>query len=56
LPYYILLDAKGENRSIVVTLLKFDTPINEVLENGTITADKLEVSVRRYEFMITQYH
>lgn len=32
----------GENGPIVVTLFKYDTPMNEVSENGTITADKLE--------------
>jgi hypothetical protein len=39
---HIHLGAKGENGPIVVTLFKFDTPMNEVSENGTITADKLE--------------
>jgi CHRD domain len=34
--------AKGENGPVVVTLFKYDTPMNQVLENGTITADKLE--------------
>jgi hypothetical protein len=34
--------AKGENGPVVVTLFKYDTPMNEVSENGTITADKLE--------------
>jgi hypothetical protein len=33
--------AKGENGPVVVTF-KYDTPMNEVSENGTITADKLE--------------
>jgi hypothetical protein len=32
----------GENGPIVVTLFKYDTPMNEVSENGTITVDKLE--------------
>jgi hypothetical protein len=32
----------GENGPIVVTLFKYDTPMNEVSENGIITADKLE--------------
>jgi hypothetical protein len=32
----------GENGPVVVTLFKYDTPMNEVSENGTITADKLE--------------
>jgi hypothetical protein len=31
-----------ENGPIVVTLFKYNTPMNEVSENGTITADKLE--------------
>jgi hypothetical protein len=39
---HIHLGAKGENGPIVVTLFKYDTPMNEVSENGTITADKLE--------------
>ena len=33
---------KGKNGDVVVTLFKFETPKNEVSENGTITADKLE--------------
>ena len=32
----------GENGPIVVTLFKYDSPMNEVSETGTITADKLE--------------
>ncbi len=32
---------KGKNGDVVVTLFKFDSPQNEVSENGTITADKL---------------
>jgi CHRD domain len=39
---HIHLGAKGENGPIVVTLFKYDTPMNMVSENGTITADKLE--------------
>jgi hypothetical protein len=39
---HIHLGAKGENGPIVVTLFKYDTPMNEVSDNGTITADKLE--------------
>ena len=39
---HIHLGAIGENGPIVVTLFKYDTPMNEVSENGTITADKLE--------------
>jgi CHRD domain len=34
--------AKGENGPVVVTLFKYDTPMNQVSENGTIKADKLE--------------
>jgi len=32
----------GENGPIVATLFKYARPMNEVSENGTITADKLE--------------
>jgi hypothetical protein len=39
---HIHLGAKDENGPIVVTLFKYDSPMNEVSENGTITADKLE--------------
>jgi hypothetical protein len=39
---HIHLGAKGENGPIVVTLFNYDTPMNEVSENGTITADNLE--------------
>jgi CHRD domain len=39
---HVHLGAKGENGPIVVTLFKYDNPMNEVSENGTITADKLE--------------
>jgi hypothetical protein len=39
---HIHLGAKGENGPVVVTLFKYDTPMNEVSEEGTITADKLE--------------
>src|SRR5918997_7000374 len=39
---HIHLGTKGENGPIVVTLFKYDMPMNEVSENGTITADKLE--------------
>ena len=39
---HVHLGAKGENGPIVVTLFKYDTPMNEVSENGTITADNLE--------------
>ena len=39
---HVHLGKKGENGPIVVTLFKYDSPKNEVSENGTITADKLE--------------
>lgn len=32
----------GENGPIVFTMFKYDPPMDEVLESGTITADKLE--------------
>jgi hypothetical protein len=33
---------QGENGPIVVTLFNYDSPMNEVSESGSITADKLE--------------
>jgi hypothetical protein len=33
---------QGENGPIVVTLFKYGSPMNEVSESGSITADKLE--------------
>ena len=39
---HVHLGKKGENGPVVATLFKYDSPINEVSENGTITADKLE--------------
>jgi CHRD domain len=39
---HVHLGKKGENGPIVVTLFKYDSPMNEVLENGTITGDELE--------------
>ena len=36
------LGKQGENGPIVVTFFKYDSPTNEVSENGTITADQLE--------------
>jgi CHRD domain len=39
---HVHLGAKGENGPIVVTLFKYDNPMNDVSENGSITADKLE--------------
>ena len=32
----------GENGPVVVTLFKYDSPMNQVSETGSITADKLE--------------
>ena len=32
----------GENGPVVVTLFKYDSPMNQVSESGSITADKLE--------------
>ena len=39
---HIHLGNRGENGPVVVTLFKYDSPMNEVSETGTITADKLE--------------
>ena len=39
---HIHLGAKGENGPIVGTLFKYDTPMNEVSENGIFTANDLE--------------
>jgi hypothetical protein len=39
---HVHLGKPGENGPIVVTLFKYDSPMKEVSENGTITADKLE--------------
>jgi hypothetical protein len=36
------LGKQGENGPVVVTLFNYDSPMNGVSENGTITADKLE--------------
>jgi hypothetical protein len=33
---------QGENGPIVFTLFKYDSPMNQVSESGSITADKLE--------------
>jgi CHRD domain len=33
---------QGENGPVVVTLFKYDSPMNQVSETGSITADKLE--------------
>jgi CHRD domain len=39
---HIHLGKRNENGPIVVTLFKYDSPMNEVSETGSITADKLE--------------
>src|SRR5215216_3714379 len=39
---HIHLGKEGENGPVVVTLFKYDSPMNEVSESGTFTADKLE--------------
>ncbi|MEJ7642818.1 MAG: CHRD domain-containing protein [Candidatus Nitrosocosmicus sp.] len=39
---HIHTGAQGENGPVVVTLFKFDSAQNQVSQNGTITADKLE--------------
>jgi hypothetical protein len=39
---HVHLGKQGENGPIVFTLFKYDSPMNEVSENGTITADKFE--------------
>lgn len=39
---HVHLGKKGENGPVVVTLFKYNSPMNEVSENGTITVDKLE--------------
>lgn len=39
---HIHLGKEGENGPVIVTLFKYDSPMNEVSENGTITADTLE--------------
>lgn len=39
---HIHLGKQGENGPIVVTLFKYDSPMNQVMETGTVTADKLE--------------
>jgi CHRD domain len=39
---HIHLGKEGENGPVVVTLFKYDSPMNEVSESGTFTADNLE--------------
>jgi hypothetical protein len=39
---HIHLGAKEENGPVVFTLFKYDTPMDQILETGTITPDKLE--------------
>jgi CHRD domain-containing protein len=33
---------KGENGPVIVTLFKYETPMNEVSESGTITSENLK--------------
>jgi hypothetical protein len=51
---HIHLGAKSENGPIVVTLFQYDTPMNEVSENGTITDDKLEGPMTGSKYLIWQ--
>jgi hypothetical protein len=39
---HIHLGKQGENGPVVVTLFKYDSPMNQVSESGSFTADKLE--------------
>jgi hypothetical protein len=39
---HIHLSKQGENGPVVVTLFKYDSPMNQVSESGSFTADKLE--------------
>jgi CHRD domain-containing protein len=39
---HIHLGAKGENGPVVYTLFKYDTPVNEVSEKGSIIENKFE--------------
>jgi hypothetical protein len=39
---HVHLGKGGKNGPVVVTLFKYDSPTNQVTENGTITADRLE--------------
>jgi hypothetical protein len=39
---HIHLGKQGENGPIIVTLFNYDSPMNQVSESGTFTADKLE--------------
>jgi hypothetical protein len=39
---HVHLGKQGENGPVVATLFNYDSPMNGVSENGTITADKLE--------------
>jgi hypothetical protein len=39
---HIHLGKQGENGPIVVTLFKYDSPMNQVSERGTFTAEELE--------------
>jgi hypothetical protein len=39
---HVHLGKEGKNGPVVITLFKYDSPTNQVAENGTITADRLE--------------
>jgi hypothetical protein len=39
---HIHLGKQGENGPIIVTLFKYDSPMNQVSESGTFTAEELE--------------
>jgi hypothetical protein len=39
---HIHLGKQGENGPVVVTLFKYDSPMNQVSESGSFTADKFE--------------
>ncbi|MGA9842862.1 MAG: CHRD domain-containing protein [Nitrososphaeraceae archaeon] len=39
---HIHYGVKGENGPVIVTLFKYETPMNEVSESGTITSENLE--------------
>ena len=43
--WHIHSGKQGENGPVIVTLLKNESPANEVSETGSITADKLEGSM-----------
>jgi len=39
---HIHYGVKGENSPVIVTLFKYETPMNEVSESGTITSENLK--------------